>query len=130
VAAWGNGNFENDDAKDWLAELKTIEPADLAKIFAQAADEPGYLESAPASVALAAAEVVAALNGSAAASMPVEVGEWVKRNPKALTVELKNEAMRATERVRRNSELKDLWMEAGGLNEWIEVLKDLQTRLG
>ena len=130
MAAWGNGNFENDDAKDWLAELKSIGPADLSKILAQAADQPGYLESPSASIALAAAEVVAALGGSGAASAPVEVDEWVKRYPKAFTPELKGEALRAADRVRRDSELKDLWMEADGLNEWIGVVKDLQTRLG
>jgi hypothetical protein len=32
--------------------------------------------------------------------------------------------------VRRNSELKDLWFEADGLNDWIQALKDLQARLG
>jgi hypothetical protein len=130
VGAWGNGNFENDDAKDWVAELKSIAPADLSKILAQAVDQPAYLESPSACIALAAAEVVAALGGSPAASVPAEVGAWVKRYPQALTPALKSEALRAAERVRRDSELKDLWMEADGLNEWIGVVKDLQSRLG
>jgi hypothetical protein len=130
VGAWGNGNFENDDAMDWVAELKTIAPEDLSKILVQAADQPVYLESPTACIALAAAEVVAALNGSPAASAPVEVGQWVKRLPNALTPELKSEALRAADRVRRDSELKDLWMEADGLNDWIGVLNDLQARLG
>ena len=130
MGAWGNGNFENDDAKDWVAELKSIAPADLSKILAQAVDQPAYLESPSACIALAAAEVVAALGGSPAASVPAEVGDWVKRYPQALTPALKSEALRAAERVRRDSELKDLWMEADGLNEWIGVVKDLQSRLG
>lgn len=130
MGAWGNGNFENDDAMDWVGELKTIAPSDLSKVLAQAADQPVYLESPVAAIALAAAEVVAALNGSPVASAPAEVGEWVKKYPKALTPELKSEALRAADRVRRDSELKDLWMEADGLNEWIEVVKDLQARLG
>lgn len=130
MGAWGNGNFENDDAKDWVADLSTIAPADLSTILAQAGDQPAYLEAPSAYIALAAAEVVAALNGAPAASAPLEIGEWVKKNPKALTPELKSEALRAAERVRRDSEVKDLWMEADGLNDWIEVVKDLQTRLG
>jgi hypothetical protein len=130
VGAWGNGNFENDDAKDWVAELSTIAPTDLSTILTQAADQPEYLEAPSAYVALAAAEVVAALKGAPAASAPMEVGEWVKRNSKALTPELKSEALRAAGRVRRDSEVKDLWMEADGLNDWIEVVKDLQARLG
>ena len=112
------------------SELSTIAPTDLSTILAQAADQPEYLEAPSAYVALAAAEVVAALKGAPAASAPMEVGEWVKRNSKALTPELKSEALRAAERVRRDSEVKDLWMEADGLNDWIEVVKDLQARLG
>jgi len=130
VSAWGTGNFENDNVMDWVPELKTLAPADLAKILEEAADSAEYLESPAACVALGAAEVVAALNGSPAVSAPKEVDAWVKQHPQAPTAELKDAALRATDRVRRNSELKDLWMEADGLSEWIEVLKDLQARLG
>jgi len=130
VGAWGTGSFENDDVMDWVAELNTLAPAGLEKILAQAADEPAYLESPTASVALGAAEVVAALSGSPSASAPKEVAQWVKKHPQALTPRLKDAALRAADRVRRNSELKDLWMEADGLTDWIEVLKDLQARLG
>lgn len=129
MAGWGTGSFENDDVMDWVAELKTLAPADLAKILAQAADDPAYLEAPAASVALGAAEVVATLNGSPAASAPQEIEQWVKRHPQTLTPQLKDVALRATERVRRNSELKDLWMEAEGLTDWIEAVKDLQARL-
>ena len=130
MGAWGNGNFENDDAMDWVAELKALVPEDLSKILVQATDQPVYLESPSACIALAAAEVVAALNGNPAASAPAGVSEWVKKYPSALTPELRSEALRAADRVRRDSELKDLWMEADGLNDWIAVLKDLQGRLG
>jgi hypothetical protein len=35
----------------------------------------------------------------------------------------------AVYKVRTNSELKDLWLEAEGLNEWSAVLRDLEDRL-
>jgi hypothetical protein len=73
MAAWGTGSFENDDAADWLAELGTIAPDDLTQIFVQAADNPGYLEAPAASVVVAAAEVIAALNGSAIQGVPPEI---------------------------------------------------------
>jgi glycine/D-amino acid oxidase-like deaminating enzyme len=128
VGAWGTGSFENDDAADWLAELNTITPADLTKILVQAADHAGYLEAPAANVAVAAAEIVAALNGSLAPGAPAIV-EWTKKHPQAFTPELKALAIRALERVRRNSEVKDLWLEADGLNDWIATLQDLQARL-
>ncbi len=36
MGAWGSGSFENDDAADWLAQLDTIGPDDLTKIFSTA----------------------------------------------------------------------------------------------
>ena len=63
MGAWGVGSFENDDAADWVAGLDEISLADLTGILSQAADDPAYLEGPAASVAVAAGEVVAALNG-------------------------------------------------------------------
>ena len=130
MGAWGNGSFENDDAADWLAGLSALAPADLTRIFAQAADDPAYLEAPAASVAVAAAEVVAALNGSPATGAPAAILDWTKKHQQASSPDLTALALRALDRVRRNSELKDLWMEADGLNDWIAALKNLQARLG
>jgi hypothetical protein len=47
----------------------------------------------------------------------------------APSAEMTDLARRAVERVRLNSELKDLWLEAEGLNEWSAVLRDLEARL-
>src|SRR6267142_4662041 len=78
VGGWGTGSFENDDAMDWLSRLAAIRPADLAKIFTQAADDPAYLEAPVASVVVAAGEVLAAMNGSPAPAMPPAIDEWLK----------------------------------------------------
>ncbi|HSZ00601.1 MAG TPA: DUF4259 domain-containing protein [Terriglobales bacterium] len=129
MSRWGVGSFENDDAAGWLGKLGLITLDDLTKIFLHAADNPGYLEALDASVAVAAAEVIAALNGSPAAGVPPEIVEWTKGNREASTPELKPLAIRALERVRRNSELKDLWLEADGLNDWTAAIHELQTRL-
>ncbi len=130
MGAWGMGSFENYDAADWVAGLDEIAPADLTQILAHAADDPAYLDAPEASIAVAASEVVAALHGSAAAGAPAKVVEWAKKHPQAFTPELNAVALRALDRVRRNSELKDLWMEADGLNDWIAVIQELQARLG
>jgi len=130
VGAWGTGSFENDDAADWIGQLNNLAAADLSGILAQAADDPAYLEAPAASTAVAAAEVVAALSGSPAAGAPPAIAEWTQKNRQALTAELKALAVRALERVRRNSEVKDLWMEADGLNDWIAAIQDLQARIG
>jgi Domain of unknown function (DUF4259) len=127
--AWGTGSFENDYAVDWLAKLGSITPDDLTQIFVQAADHPGYLEAPAASVVVAAAEAIAALKGSPTKGVPPEIIKWTTSR-QAPTPELRTLALRALERVRKNSELKDLWLEADGLNDWIAAIQDLQTRVG
>jgi len=95
MGAWGSGSFENDDAADWLAQLVTIAPYDLTKIFGQAADDATYFEAPAASIVVAAAEVVAALNGSPAKGVPPEIVNWT--TDRQATPELKALALRALE---------------------------------
>lgn len=129
MAGWGSGSFENEDAADWLTKLPTIALDDLTKIFSQAADDPAYLEAPAASIVVAAAEIIAALSGSSGEVVPPEIVQWTA-NRQAPTPELKALALRALDRVRKNSELKDLWLEADGLNDWTAAIQDLQTRVG
>ena len=128
MAAWGSRSFENEDAAAWLAELSAKSPDDLTKIFV-AADGPVYLEAPAASVVIAAAEIIAALKGCPPQGVPSEVVKWTANRP-APTPELQALALRALDRVRKNSELKDLWLEADGLNDWTAALQELQTRIG
>ena len=130
MGAWGTGSFENDDAKDWAGGLDKIAPGDLTRILTQAADAPEYLQAPAAYIAVAAGEVVAALGGAPSEGVPAAIAEWARIHPEALTPELTAVAIRALERVRRNSEIKDLWMEADGLNDWIAAVRELQGRLG
>ena len=129
MGAWGTGSFENDDAADWVAGLGAITPVELTKILVRSADDPEYLEGPAAYVTVAAGEVVAALKGAPGTGAPAAIVEWARRHPQALTPELAALAGRAVDRVRRNSELKDLWMQADGLNEWIAAIGELQGRL-
>ena len=129
MGAWGSGSFENDDAANWLAQLGTIGPDDLTKIIGTAVDDTGYFEAPAASIVVAAAEVVAALNGHPLKEIPPEIVKWTT-NRQTLAPELKALTLRALDRVRKNSELKDLWLEADGLNDWTAAIQDLQTRVG
>lgn len=125
MGAWGSGSFENDDAANWLANLDAVAPADLTRIFLRAADNPEYLEAPEASITVAAAEVLAAPGSDSSAAIVA----WRTRNPHAINSELKALAIRALDRVRTNSEVKDLWLEADGLNDWTAAIRELQARL-
>jgi len=133
VAGWGTGSFENEDAQSFLGRLKTLGVADLQQILSRAADDADYLEAPASSVAVAAAEVIAALKGAPTGVLPREIAAWTSaaqaQSSPAAIPELAGLAIRAVDRVRTNSELKDLWLEADGLNEWSASLRDLTARL-
>jgi hypothetical protein len=83
MGAWGSGSFENDDAADWLAELGSIVPDDLTQILVHAAENPGYIEAPASRIVVAAAEIIAALNGSPPKKCPQKLsnGRPIDRRP-------------------------------------------------
>lgn len=131
MGAWGYNSFENDAAGDWVGDLvdggdgAAIEEA-LAAVI-EAGDE--YLEAPECSAAIAAAEVVAALHGHAAADLPDEVTTWLtgRERPDATLLE---RARIAVDAVRNGSELQELWEEQGdALQVWLGAIDDLRRRL-
>lgn len=130
MGAWGIGNFQNDDAADWVDELERSE--DVTTLFAalQEIQSNRYLEAPECSVALAAAEVVAALLGAAPSNLPDRVTEWVRQRDVEVEHDLLALARRAVVRVRSESELRDLWAETNDFDKWEAGLEDLLRRLG
>jgi len=130
----GTGSFENEDAQSFLGRLKSMGIDDLKAILARAADQEDYLEAPEGSSAVAAAEVVAALTAAAkdetaSSATPRQIFDWIRKTKSGAPPDLVDLARRAVERVRTNSELKDLWLEAEGLNDWSSALRDLTERL-
>jgi hypothetical protein len=133
MPGWGTGSFENEDAQNFLGRLSSVSEDDLRQLLAHAASQE-YVEAPEAGAALAAAEVVAALAAAAkeetsSPTTPRQIFDWVSKNQAGALPDLVDLAHRAVERVRTNSELKDLWLEAEGLNEWSAALRDLEARL-
>jgi hypothetical protein len=133
MPGWGTGGFENEDAQNFLGRLKSLRVADLRQMLTQAADQD-YLEAPQSGEVVAAAEVVAALLAVASGetsspATPPQVVDWIRKNDDAIPPDLVDLAHRAVEKVRTNSELKDLWLEAEGLNEWSAALRELKERL-
>jgi hypothetical protein len=128
MPGWGTGNFENEDAQAFLAALATKQPIELKEILAHAEQED-YLTAPDASAAVAAAEVVASAKGSPSDAAPKEIQDWISNIEGAPSDEMIELAHRAVNKIRMNSELKDLWLQAEGLNEWSASLRDLEERL-
>jgi hypothetical protein len=130
MGAWGVGTFENDDAGDWVYQLEETHDLDFVRGTLQAAADPdGYLDAPTCSMALAAAEVVAALAGRPAPDLPEEVVTWVKANRLGAPPDLQVLSVRALDQVAAGSELQELWAESEENAAWIDRLQELRSRL-
>lgn len=128
MGAWGHGPFENDDAGDWIGELEDANDfwafvRSTLDSIASAGDE--YLEAPDCSMTVAAAEVVAASLGR---PVDEEVQAWVSGQSAAPT-EIVDLARRAVGAIKSKSELRELWEEGDGFEEWLASMKDLEARL-
>jgi hypothetical protein len=130
MAAPGVGNFENEDALDWVSELERAKSssfiAETLRVVTERGDE--YLDANEASRALAAAEVVAALNHAGSLHLPVEVKQWISRHQVG-SPSLTQLALKAVQRIETASELSEMWDESERADEWYEVLENLEARL-
>jgi hypothetical protein len=131
VGAWSGESFGNDDAQDWAADLvasgdREVVRETLERVASFAADD--YLEAPEGSMALAAAEVVAAAAGRPRTSDPdaEHALEWVAEHPEVAS--LAPLARKAVDRVTaQNSELRELWAEDPAV--WAGPVEDLRGRL-
>ena len=131
MGAWGAGSFENDDASDWLADFCEAPSKQLiVDALATVADlgAADYLEAPDCSVGIAAAEVVAAQQGAPNLNLTAEAKDCSTKleSVDASTLSL---ALKALERIKTNSELKELWDESETPSEWYAAMSDLESRL-
>jgi|SRR5215213_1423100 len=132
MGAWGSDSLENDHAADWVADF--CDAPDRALILntlsAVVDTEPGeYLEAPDCSVGIAAAEVVAALKNAPNPNLPEHAKSClsnlnIKADPSLVAF-----ALKAIERIKTNSELKELWDESETPDEWYQALNGLENRL-
>jgi hypothetical protein len=129
VGAWGTGPFDNDDAVDWVATVQASDDLTVVRAALAAGLDSEYLEAPEGSLAIAAAELVAAAADPTRPGLPVEVDRWLARTGVAPTRGDRDLAIRAVLRTRANgSELADLWepTDAAG---WLEGLDELVAKL-
>ncbi|MDD5262673.1 MAG: DUF4259 domain-containing protein [Methylacidiphilales bacterium] len=131
MGAWNFGPFDNDDAGDWLYELEkssdTSAIADALHRVTDIGDE--YLEAPDCSSAIAAAEIIAALHGQPVAKFPDNAKQWVDTHGTLNAAALVPTALAALQRIRTNSELKELWDESDDAPKWYATIDDLAKRL-
>ena len=130
MGAWGYGNFDNDDASDWVWELEESSDDTVLKRAFEAVSTGEYVEAPDCAVALAAAEVVAALREHPVEKLPEGVVAWVSARNATASDELLAVARRAVETILAESEMRELWEETEDFAEWQKLLQGLLVRLG
>ena len=128
MGTWGTGAFDDDAAADWADELHG--GADLEVVrSALGIAETDYLEAPEGAVAIAAAEVVAAMLLPAASDLPADVEAWVAEHRGEAGREDALLALAAVDRVLADgSELKELWAESSD-RSWSLAVDALRRRL-
>jgi hypothetical protein len=134
MGAWSHESFGNDDACDWAAQLDEYDDLSLVEATLDTVLEAGddELEAPEASEAIAAAEVVAWLQGNpgTAEDLPEELGAWVERIRLLPSADLAAKARRALDRVLAGpSELMELWDESGEAEAWQAAVRELKGRI-
>jgi Domain of unknown function (DUF4259) len=133
VEAWGTASFENDPASDWfLVVEEAVEPgAVIASALDTALGDADYLGLEAACEAIAAAELAASCAGHAPDRLPDQVRRWVEGHPHLPHDSEIDQAILAVERVRAESELRELWNQDldGREGRWLGEVDDLIARL-
>jgi hypothetical protein len=131
MGAWGIGTFENDTACDFAAEV--AEASGLV-VLEQALDRvlasTNYLEARDAEEGLAAADIVARLNGSPGDRDAYTAEIDVERSRTTPSEALIEKARRSVTRILTEpSELLQLWQVSGDFGAWKDSVKEVSRRL-
>ncbi|GAA4578170.1 hypothetical protein GCM10023176_53550 [Micromonospora coerulea] len=135
MGTWAAEPFDNDTAADWCGELDDAAPEQRPALVERALravlDEPGYLDSDLAVEAVAAAAVVAAHRPGAAPVNSAYAPDFLTEGGRLdLPDRFRPLAVRALDRVVTDeSELAELWAEAGEPNEFLAELAVLRSAL-
>jgi hypothetical protein len=128
MGSWGYRTFEDDTALDWIGEFGRAPSLEAVAEAVQTALGGDFLDDLAGAQALAAAEVVAALHGHPSDLLSEPVARWAADQPPP-DAGLRERATQAVSAVFRDSELREIWEDADGLDPWREALDELRSRL-
>lgn len=132
MGAWGVGSFQNDQALEWLGEMESEDDTTLiedALGTITEADEGAHLDADECNVAIAAAELVAAMGGQPSKRLPDGMKDWCDEQDDP-EPEVVADALAAIAKIRKGSELLEQYTEGGKVDvAWEKSLDDLVKRL-
>lgn len=133
MGTWGIGSFENDDAADFMIDV--LDSGDLSlirEVLDNVLTSTEYVEAPDATLAIVAAEIVAAARGrpTLAAQQEEGLADWLARVRPSIDASLLAQARDALTRIlAENSELHELWEEADNAHDWRAIVVELGQHL-
>ncbi len=127
---WGPGIYENDDAMDWIYDLLDSGGLSRVRHALDVIEQDGAedVDAADCRIALAAADLVAALDGDINPNLPPEAEEWLALVTKSAS-NLRSKAELVVRDILDTSPLKAIYKTNGKYAEWKEVIDGLLKRL-
>lgn len=133
MGTWSVDSFGNDTACDWSYSLENHNDLSFVEeSLKKVLNAESTLEASEAEEALAAAEVVARLQGhwGERNSYTETVDKWVESLRLKPTKPLIQKAHQAIDRIlSEKSELLELWHESGEFEEWKASVMNLKSRI-
>jgi len=137
MSAWAGGAFDNDDAADWSEDFGNADLAAGLRLITDAlsaitqADDVADLDYTTETLAVAAAELVASINGQPIDASPYNetARQWIARVRPIPDPALTELARLAVSRITSpNSELAELWDQSESA-EWRSAMSALRDKL-
>lgn len=138
MGIWSIEGFASDEALDWLGGLDPTEGTEPVRRTLRRVVEArdSHLRAADAEIALAAAELAAALHGRPHPALPDVARRWVaahREEPSSGAeddaLEMLVDATRALDLVVTTSALAEIWSQRPDAPLWRAALDDLRMRL-
>lgn len=138
MGIWSIEGFASDEALDWVGGLDPGEGAEPVRRTLRRIVESSdpHLRAGDAEIALAAAELAAALHGRPHPALPDVARRWVAAQRAAEPSSDGEEALamlvdatRALDLVVTSSALAEIWSQRSDANLWRAALDDLRMRL-
>lgn len=127
MGTWGIGIFENDDSMDFASEVETRSDVKLInEALDKVVKEKIVINAEVASRALAAACLVKTGITGDISLIPFELPGWMSKTALSEWQKLRNKSIIAIQRVKNESELRDLFSTTEYFQDWLKLIEDLE----
>jgi len=127
MGTWGDGSFDNDHSEDFISQLATSESDAIFKEALRAVKANTCSEDCWSFIA--AAELIAFERGHGSKAMPEQGVTWMEDIDFKTTDATAQKAIAGLNKIRKKSELVELWSETDGLATWRKAIGELIGRL-